>query len=129
MTTPTTPEQARELANWSKVPIKACDALRSLAQQVEDLTTEIKQRQAHWFATLTECEALTKERDEWKSKHFAFKDRDDMRNDAELYRHLRDNFAKNSENAREEFARLEPLTGAEFDAVVRASIDAMGVAA
>lgn len=78
---------------------------------------------------LDAIEKLKAERDEWKSKHFAFKDRDDMRNDAELYRHLRDHFAKTATDAKAEFARLEPLTGAQFDAVVRASIDAMGVEA
>lgn len=55
-------------------------------------------------------------------------ERDVFRVHAELYRHLRDHFAKTATDAKAEFARLEPLTGAQFDAVVRASIDAMGAA-
>ena len=54
-------------------------------------------------------------------------DRNALKLDAELYRHLRDHFAKTATDAKAEFARLEPLTGAQFDAVVRASLDAMGV--
>ena len=56
-------------------------------------------------------------------------ERNALKLDAELYRHLRDKFAKNSADAQAEFSRLEPLTGAAFDAVVRASMDLMGVAA
>ena len=55
-------------------------------------------------------------------------ERDALKQDAELYRHLRDHFAKTATDAKAEFERLEPLTGAAFDSVVRASIDAMGVA-
>lgn len=81
----------------------------------------------------TMVEELAKERDEYRdaadTMAAAHKvERDALSADAELYRHLRDHFAKNLENAREGFARLEPLTGAAFDAAVRASMDLMGAA-
>lgn len=52
-----------------------------------------------------------------------------LKPDAELYRHLRDHFAKDSPDAAREFMRLEPLTGAAFDAAVRADMETVGVAA
>lgn len=115
MTTPTTPAHAIDLAELidaGEASAESANAMRSLAQQVEALTAE--------------RDGLTQ----------AVIDRDSitrgllericaLKPDAELYRHLRDHFAKNLENAREEFARLEPLTCAAFDAVVRASMDLM----
>ena len=47
-----------------------------------------------------------------------------LEQEAELYHHLRDEFAKTSADAKGEFARLEPLTGEQFDAAVRASMNA-----
>lgn len=113
MTTPTTPSLARNIARAMFTTDPAADALLSLAQQVEALTAELElARIATYCASIS---PIAKERDAFKA-------------DAELYRHLRDHFAKNSADAKAEFARLEPLTGAQFDAVVRASIAAMGAA-
>lgn len=82
----------------------------------------------------TMVEELAKERDEYRdaadTMAAAHKvERDALSADAELYRHLRDHFAKTATDAKAEFARLEPLTGDAFDSVVRASMDAMGVSA
>lgn len=130
-----------------------CDPNEGGAEPILDAIEKLKAERNHWKANhdaqvqrarvlidrpdiplervkaYEQIGVLTSERDEWKSKHFAFKDRDDMRNDAELYRHLRDHFAKTATDAKAEFARLEPLTGDAFDSVVRASMDAMGVSA
>lgn len=181
MTTPTTPAQARELADdfenidhWHLTGVKlqhGAEILRSLAQQFEALTADLaaeklfskqamesvteiavqrdalKTENANLLAAnrysqnveqeaMSDLMAMTVERDGLQQ---AVIDRDSitrglleridaLKPDAELYRHLRDHFAKNLENAREGFARLEPLTGAAFDAAVRASMDLMGAA-
>lgn len=100
MTTPTTPEQARHVAQNMDFDVGVSDApgmLLSLAQQVEELTAEITQRKAHWFETLTKCEALTTERDECltlanEAKPLIEKliaERDALKPDAKRYQWLR----------------------------------------
>lgn len=119
MTTPITPAQARELAKSNPIygfgkPMQK--ALESLAQQVEALTADLSAEKLFSSQAMESVTEIAAQRDALKP-------------DAKLYRHLRDHFAKTATDAKAEFARLEPLTGAAFDAAVRASMDLMGVAA
>lgn len=85
-------QRARVLIDRPDIPLERVKAY----EQIGVLTSERDDYRVKYndtYAALDDCAreniVLTAERDEWKSKHFAFKDRDDMRDDAERYRFLR----------------------------------------
>ena len=96
MTTPTTPEQARNIANSMFSTDPAADALRTLAQQVEELT---KERDALRVIIVDSVAALGTSASVSQTSRIEFLQSvpgeirttvDALKADAERYRHLRD---------------------------------------